>query len=63
MYQSSAAFTELVQKDSRTFKIKLILGENEIESCIKSITLKWGSNSGTSFIIGSCFSQYIEVEM
>lgn len=63
MYQSSAAFTELVQKDSRTFKSKLILGENEIESGIKSITLKGGSNSGTSFIIGSCISQYIEVEM
>ncbi|WP_346960964.1 hypothetical protein, partial [Faecalicatena contorta] len=42
---------------------KLILGENEIESGIKSITLKGGSNSGTSFIIGSCISQYIEVEM
>lgn len=63
MYQSSAAFTELVQKDSRTFRSKLILGENEIESGIKSITLKGGSNSGTSFIIGSCISQYIEVEM
>ena len=63
MYQSSAAFTELVQKDSRTFKSKLIIGENEIESGIKSIILKGGSNSGTSFIIGSCISQYIEVEM
>lgn len=63
MYQSSAAFMELVQKDSRTFKSKLIIGENEIESVIKSITLKGGSNSGTSFIIGSCISQYIEVEM
>lgn len=40
MYQSSAAFTELVQKDSRTFKSKLIIGENEIESGIKSIILK-----------------------
>ena len=46
MYQSSAAFTELVQKDSRTFKSKLIIGENEIESGIKSIILKVGSNSG-----------------
>lgn len=63
MYQSSAAFTELIQKDSRTFRSKLILGEKEIESGIKSITLKGGSNSGTSFIIGSCISQYIEVEM
>lgn len=63
MYQSSAAFAELVQKDSRTFKSKIIVGENEIESGIKSIALKGGSNSGSSFIVGSCISQYIEVEM
>lgn len=63
MYQSSAAFAELIQQDSRTFKSKLIIGENEIESGIKSIALKGGSNSGSSFIIGSCISQYIEVEM
>lgn len=63
MYQSSATFAELIQQDSRTFKSKLIIGENEIESGIKSIALKGGSNSGSSFIIGSCISQYIEVEM
>ncbi|CUP25347.1 Uncharacterised protein [[Eubacterium] contortum] len=63
MYQPSAAFAELIQKDSRTFKSKLIIGQNEIETDIKSIILRGGSNSGSSFIIGSCISQYIEVEM
>lgn len=63
MYQSSAAFAELIQQDSRTFKAKLIVGNTVLDSGIKSIILKGGSNSGTSFIIGSCISQYIEVEM
>lgn len=63
MYQPSAAFAELIQKDSRTFKSKLIIGQNEIEAGIKNIVLRGGSNSGSSFIIGSCISQYIEVEM
>ena len=63
MYQPSAAFAELIQKDSRTFKAKLIIGQSEIETDIKSIVLRGGSNSGSSFIIGSCISQYIEVEM
>lgn len=63
MYQASAAFAELIQKDSRTFKTKLIVGEKEIKSGIKKISLKGGSNSGSSFVIGSCISQYIEVEM
>lgn len=63
MYQSSTAFAELIQQDSRTFKSKLIIGENEIEAGIKKITLTGGSNSGASFTIGSCISHYIEVEM
>ncbi len=63
MYQPSAAFAELIQRDSRTFNAKLILSDTELESGIKSITLKGGSNSGNSFMIGSCISQYIEVEM
>lgn len=63
MYQSSAAFAELIQQDSRTFKAKLIVGNTVLDSGIKSIVLKGVSNSGTSFIIGSCVSQYIEVEM
>ncbi len=63
MYQPSAAFAELIQKDSRTFKAKLIIGQSEIGTDIKSIVLRGGSNSGSSFIIGSCISQYIEVEM
>lgn len=63
MYQTSAAFAELIQKDSRTFKTQLIIDSTEIETGIKNIVLKGGSNSGSSFIIGSCISQYIEVEM
>lgn len=63
MYKSSTSFEGLLQQDSRTFKSKLFIGEIEIESGIKKIVLKGGSNSGSSFIIGSCISQYIEVEM
>lgn len=63
MYQSSAAFGNLIQKFSRTFKAKLVVGSTEIENGIKSIVLKGGSNSGSSFVIGSCISQYIEVEL
>ena len=63
MYQTSEAFAALIQQDSRTFKPKLIIDGNEVLEGIKSIVLKGGSNSGTSFTIGSCISQYIEVEM
>lgn len=63
MYKSSTSFEGLLQQDSRTFKSIFIVGGKEISSGIKSIVLKGGSNSGSSFIIGSCISQYIEVEM
>ncbi|MBA4700724.1 MAG: hypothetical protein H2212_14970 [Ruminococcus sp.] len=64
MYQASAAYKSFIEQDSRTFmKSKLFLGDTEIDANITSIILKGGSNSGTSFIIGSCISQYIEVQM
>ena len=63
MHQTSAAFEGLLWQDARTFKTELIIGGKEISTEINSIVLKGGSNSGSSFIIGSCISQYIEVEM
>lgn len=64
MYQASAAFKSFFEQDSRTFiKSKLFLNDTEIDANITSIILKGGSNSGTSFIVGSCISQYVEIEM
>lgn len=64
MYQASAAFKSFFEQDSRTFiKSKLFLNDIEIDANITSIILRGGSNSGTSFIVGSCISQYVEIEM
>lgn len=64
MYQASVALNNFFEQDSRTFiKSKLFLNDTEIDANITSIILKGGSNSGTSFIVGSCISQYVEIEM
>lgn len=64
MHQASTAFNNFFEQDSRTFiKSKLFINDIEIDANITSIILKGGSNSGTSFIIGSCISQYVEIEM
>ena len=64
MYQSTTAFGDLIQQDSRTFHARLVVdSKTTITDGIKSIVIKGGSNSGESFIIGSCVSQYIEVEL
>lgn len=64
MYQSTTAFGDVIQQDSRTFHARLVVdSKTTITDGIKSIVIKGGSNSGESFIIGSCVSQYIEVEL
>lgn len=60
MYQSTAAFGNLVQQDSRTFKALLIYEAVSITK-VKSIKLTGGSEGGDDFSLGSTMSQYIEV--
>lgn len=60
MYQSTAAFGNLVQQDSRTFKALLTYEAVSITK-IKSIKLTGGSEGGDDFSLGSTMSQYIEV--
>lgn len=60
MYQSTAAFGNLVQQDSRTFKALLTYEAVSITK-VKSIKLTGGSEGGDDFSLGSTMSQYIEV--
>nr|WP_288632380.1 hypothetical protein [uncultured Blautia sp.] len=60
MYQSTAAFGNLVQQDSRTFKALLTCEAVSITK-VKSIKLTGGSEGGDDFSLGSTMSQYIEV--
>lgn len=60
MYQSTTAFGNLIQQDSRTFKV-LITYEKKSITKVKSIKLTGGSEGGDDFSLGSTMSQYIEV--
>ena len=61
MYQTSAAFGNLIQQDSRTFQARITLGEKTVTEGIKSMKLNGGSNSEDDFSIGSVVSQYVEI--
>ncbi|WP_281550165.1 hypothetical protein [Murimonas intestini] len=64
MYQSSAAFGDLIQQDSRTFYSYIMIdGKTRVTEGIKSIRLNGASNSDESFNLGSVVSQYIEIEL
>lgn len=63
MYESTQAFGELIQQDSRTFKALITLGDNIITDGIKSIRFSGGSNSEDDFSIGSAVSQYVEISI
>lgn len=60
MYQSTTAFGNLIQQDSRTFKA-LITYEKKSITKVKNIKLTGGSEGGDDFSLGSTMSQYIEV--
>lgn len=63
MYQSSVAFGNLIQQDSRTFQAKITLGDKSITDGIKSIKVSGGSNSEDDFSLGSAVSQYVEITL
>lgn len=60
MYRSTEAFENLVQQDSRTFKV-LLTYENVSVTKVKNIKFTGGSESEDDFSVGSTMSQYIEV--
>lgn len=60
MYQSTEAFGNLVQQDSRTFKCLITYDKVSITT-VKSIKYTGGSEGGDDFSLGSTMSQYIEV--
>ena len=60
MYQSTKAFDNLIQQDSRTFKCLLTYDKVSITK-VKSIKLTGGSEAEDDFSLGSTMSQYIEV--
>lgn len=62
MYQSTKAFDNLIQQDSRTFKCLLTCDDVSIEN-IKSVKFTGGSEGEDDFSLGSTVSQYVTIIM
>ena len=62
MYQSTKAFDNLIQQDSRTFKCLITCDDVTIEN-VKSVKFTGGSEVEDDFSLGSTVSQYITVTM
>lgn len=62
MYQSTKAFDNLIQQDSRTFKCLLTCDDVSIEN-IKSVKFTGGSEGEDDFSLGSTVSQYVSITM
>ena len=60
MYQSSEAFGNLVQQDSRTFKALITYDDVSITNA-KSIKFTGGSETADDFSLGSTVSQYVTI--
>ena len=63
MYQSSEAFGNWIQQDSRTFQARITLEGKTITEGILSIRLNGGSSSEDDFSLGSAVSRYVELEI
>ena len=63
MYQSSEAFGNWTQQDSRTFQARITLEGKTITEGILSIRINGGSNSEDDFSLGSAVSRYVELEI
>ena len=63
MYQSSEAFGNWIQQDSRTFQARITLEGKTITEGILSIRINGGSNSEDDFSLGSAVSRYVELEI
>ncbi|MDO4601176.1 MAG: tail fiber domain-containing protein [Eubacteriales bacterium] len=63
MYQSSEAFGNWIQQDSRTFQARITLEGKTMTEGILSIRLNGGSNSEDDFSLGSAVSRYVELEI
>lgn len=62
MYQSTKAFDNLIQQDSRTFKCLATCDDVSIEN-IKSVKFTGGSEGEDDFSLGSTVSQYVSITM
>ena len=62
MYQSSEAFGNWIQQDSRTFQARITLEGKTITEGILSIRINGGSSSEDDFSLGSAVSRYVELE-
>ena len=62
MYQSTKAFDNLIQQDSRTFKCLLTCDDVSIEN-IKSVKFTGGSEGEDDVSLGSTVSQYVTIIM
>lgn len=63
MYQSSEAFGNWIQQDSRTFQARITLEGKTITEGILSIRINGGSSSEGDFSLGSAVSRYVELEI
>lgn len=63
MYQSSEAFGNWIQQDSRTFQARITLEGKTITEGILNIRINGGSNSEDDFSLGSAVSRYVELEI
>lgn len=62
MYQSTKAFDNLIQQDSRTFRCLVTCDDVSIEN-IKSVKFTGGSEGEDDFSLGSTVSQYVTITM
>lgn len=63
MYQSSEAFGNWIQQDSRTFQARITLEGKTLTEGILSIRINGGSSSEDDFSLGSAVSRYVELEI
>ena len=59
---ASQGFNQQIQNDRRSFRARLVCGNEEIDQ-IDAIRISGGSNNGETITIGSTISTQIEVEM
>nr|DAR43346.1 MAG TPA: Minor structural protein [Caudoviricetes sp.] len=62
MYQSTKAFDNLIQQDSRTFRCLITCDDVSIEN-IKRVKFTGGSEGEDDFSLGSTVSQYVTITM
>lgn len=59
---TSESFNNLITRSGRTFRARILLGDNVLEG-LSSIKTSFGSNNGEAMTLGSTISQQVEITM